>query len=312
MTTNVAPFTVVPRLTQIAMAFRPQGMIADMVCPRITVPGEKFYYTTFTTSESFTIPDTKVGRTGDPNEVEFGGTENTDATEDYGLDDPVPNKDIRNSSGTNFDPLGRATEGTALLVALARESRVADLLTTLTNYDSSLRTTLTGTDQWSDASSSPITKITAAADSMLLSPNTLVLGQAAWTALRKNAEIVHAVRGTGATKGLVTREEVATLFELDNIYVGQSFYNSAKKGQTASYARLWGKHASLLYLDRNIQSTQGSMPTFCITAQWGDMVAGTYNSTKGLEGSTVVRVGEHVKELITAQLCGYHFHNATA
>ncbi|REM27293.1 phage capsid protein, partial [Mycobacterium tuberculosis] len=84
-----------------------------------------------------------------PNTVEFGGTDVTDSTEDYGLDDPVPNKDIKNAQGTNYDPRDAAAERTALLVRMAREKRVADLYFALGTYAASLRTTLAGTSQWS-------------------------------------------------------------------------------------------------------------------------------------------------------------------
>ena len=320
MTTNTAPFTVQPKLTQIAMAIKPQGMIADLVCPRVPVEGEKFIYTKMTTSEVFSLPDTKVGRTSEPNTVEFGGTDVTDSTEDHGLDDLVPNKDIKNAEGTNYDPMGAATERTTILVELAREKRVADLFFTLGNYAASLRTTLAGNDQWSDyTNSDPIDDILSAFDGMLIRPNVGVLGRAVWTKLRMHPKVVAAVLNAGngnggaSAAGVVARRAVADLLELEEIYVGESFHNSAKKGQAASYARLWGKHAAFLHINRSVRDPRGALPTFAFTAQWGERVAGTIDEPKvGLQGSQRVRVGEQVKELITFQEAGYFFQNAVA
>lgn len=322
MTTNSAPFTIQPRLTQIAMAVKPTGMIADLVCPRVDVMGEKFTYTKFATEESFSIPDTRVGRTSEPNSVEFGGADVEDATEDHGLDDWVPEKDVKNAkdSGSPIDPLAVATERTALLVELAREQRVANLYFTLATYSAALRTTLAGNSQWSDyVNSDPVTAILTAFDTMLIRPNVAVLGQAVWTKLRMHPKVVAAVLNAGGgvgaqgAAGVVARRAVAELLELDEIHVGSAFYNSAKKGQAAAYSRLWGKHAAFLRIDKSVKSPTGGMPTFSMTAQWQDRKTKTFFDPKrGVDGSHCVRVAEHVKELVTFQDAGYFFQNAVA
>jgi hypothetical protein len=320
MSTNTAPFTVQPKLTQIAMAIKPQGLIADVVCPRIPVPGEKFIYTKMSTEEAFAIQDTRVGRTGAPNQVEFGGSDVTDSTEDHGLDDPVPNKDVKNAEGTNYDPLAAAAERTTILVALAREKRVSDLYFTLGSYLAAQRSTLSGSSQWSDyTNSDPVTAILTAFDGMLVRPNIGILGRAVWTKLRMHPKVVAAVlnntsgNGGASAAGVIQRKAVADLLELDDIFVGESFYNASKKGQSASYSRLWGKHAAFLRIDPNVRDPRAALPTFGFTAQWGDRVGGVIqNSNIGLEGGQTVRVGEHVKELICFQECGTFFQNAVA
>lgn len=316
MSTNTAPFTVQPRLTQIAMAVKPTGFIADLVCPRVPVPAEKFIYTKFAVDEMHTIPDTRVGRKSQPNQVEFGGTDVNDATEDFGLDDFVPNKDIRSAEGTNYDPMAQAAENVATLVEMSREQRVANLFFALNTYAAALRTTLAGGSQWSDyANSDPLTAILSAFDSMLVRPNVAVFGQATWTKLRMHPKIVAAVQqqGTQLAAGAVAREAVRELLELDEVHVGSSFYNASKKGQAASYSRMWGKHAAFLRIERSVRNTQSPLPTFALTAQWGDRIAGTLpDAQRGLEGGQIVRVGEHVKELVAFQDAGYFFQNAVA
>jgi len=320
MSTNTAPFTVQPKLTQIAMAIKPTGMIADLVCPRVTVPGEKFIYTKMSTEEVFSIPDTRVGRTGRPNTVEFGGVDVTDSTEDYGLDDPVPNKDIKNAEGTNYDPLAAAAERVALLVQLAREQRVANLYFNLNTYQAALRTTLSGTSQWSDfANSDPTNAMLTMFDNMLIRPNVGVLGRAVWTRLRQHPKVVAAVlnksggNASASAAGAIQRQAVADLLELDEIYVGESFFNAAKKGQAAGYSRLWGKHAAFMRIDKAVRDPRAGLPTFAFTAQWGDPVGGTIEDPNiGLDGGKQVRVGEHVKELIAFQEVGCFFQNAVA
>lgn len=312
MTDPVSIFTVQPRLTQIALAVKPKGFIADQVLPRVPVPGEKFIYTKMTTDQYFRIPDARIGRTSDPNTVEFSGADVTDKTEDYGLEDPVPNKDIELAAGTNYDPLAEATESTALLMELAREKRAADLVFTLGTYASSLRTTLSGTSQWSHASSDPVAALLAAIDAMLVRPNTLVIGRSVWTALRQHAKVVQSVFKNGTTSGVVPLEGLRDVLEIERILVGEAFYTATKKGQTASYSRLWGKHAALLQVNPDVRSTRSVLPSFGFTAEFGQRQTMTRQTAQGVKGATAVRVTEQVKELVSFQECGYFFADAVA
>lgn len=310
-----APFPVDPYLTGIALAYRNRSLIADAVLPRMQpYDRETFKYSKWTLAEGFTIPDTKVGRKSIPAEVEFNAAEVTDSTVDYGLDDLVPWNDQQNAA-PSLDPEARAAEVLSDLVALDREKRVADLVFTLANYPSANRTTLSGTSQWSDtANSDPITAITTALDVPIMRPNVLVLGRATFTALSRHPKIVAAVNGgtTQAGAGIARRQQLADLFELEEVLVGESFLNTAKKGQTASLSRVWGKHASLIYRDRLSDGATGRV-TFGWTAQFGTRIAMRMDEPKvGLRGSTRIRVGESVKEVIAANDVAYFFENAVA
>ena len=313
------PFTLQPRLTQIAMTVRPKGLIADMVSPRVMVGAERFAYTKMDEAQHYTIPDTLIGRKGAPAEVEFTAADTVASTKPYGLQDVVPIRDITaaRDSRANVDPLAVATMGITQLCRLAREKRVADQIFTSGSYSAALRTTLAGNSQWSDEDSDPIGAITDAKDAMLVMPNTLVLGQATWSALRRHPQIVEATRMTGAGRdkaaGLARLEAVADELEIDHVVVGMGWHNTAKPGQDASYGRLWGKHASLLRVDGAIASPMTTQPTFAFTAEWQGEQAGTYLDPKpGGMGAEVVKVWEDILEVLSWQDAGYFFQNAVA
>lgn len=307
-----APFPIDARFTAIAIKYRNQRMIADQVLPRVRVAKQEFKWLRHALAEGFTIPDTRVGRRSAPTEVEFTGTEVTDSTVDFALDDVIPLADIENAP-ENFDPLGRATEGLADLIELDREVRTANLVFTLGNYPAAQRTTLSGTSQWSDfTNSDPIAAITGALDAMVMRANIMVLGQLTWTRLSQHPRIVKAVYGYANDAGIATRQQVAALFELDEVLVGSAWLNVAKKGQAVSTSRVWGKHCALLHRD-GMADGRGNRTTFGFTAQFGDRVAGTMAEPRvGLRGSSRLRVGESVKELIAANDLGYFIQNAVA
>lgn len=314
-----APFVIIPEMCAVAAAYRQKSFIADDVCPRVPVATEEFKYQKYPAAESFTFPETAVGRKGAPNQVEFTGQEVTDSTVDHALDAPVPNKDLtayekaREAGQTKIvNPLLRATSQVMQLVDTAREKRTADLVFGNANYGTNNKTTLSGTGQWSDfVNSNPQTAITDAIDSMIMRPNIATFGRATWSKLSQHPKICAAIFKQGTTAGKVSREQFAELFELQDVFVGDGWINTAKKGQPANIVRLWGKHAAFLHRDMNADTEFGI--TFAYTAVWGDRVAGTIEDPDmGMRGGVRARAGESLKELVVANDLGYLFMNAVA
>lgn len=318
MATNAFP--VNPKLTAIAMAYRNEAytLIADQVLPRIDTT-KKFKYTQYDVAQGYTVPDTKVGRKSAPNQVDFGGTEVTSEVQDYGLDDPIPMDEIKAwedmdkpATGGPMDPRDISTMMLEGLIQLDREIRVANQVFNAATYGASNKVTLAGSSQWSDyTNSDPLKALMLALDIPLIRPNALVLGQQAATILQMNPVIVEATNGSGKSRGVASLEVLAQVLGIKKVIVGAGFYNTARKGQPANFARAWGKHAALIYTDA--LAAQSQQPTFGFTAQWGTKIAGSEMDKKiGLRGGEVVRVGESVKEVICAPDLGYFFQNAVA
>jgi len=307
---NVAPFPIDPVLTGIAIAYKNEAYIADAVMPRAPVGLQSYKWKQYDLGETFRIPATHVGRTGRPNEIEFTYTEQTDSTKDHGLEDPIPQSDIMNAAQSNFSPVNNATERLADLVMLDREARVANLLFTAANYAGNT-TTLSGTDQWSDATSDPLGTILDTLDSMVIRANTIVIGQAVYRQLQTHSKVLGAMNNRDTAYGRANKQFLADLFEVDQVLVGAAWAATNKEGQTTTMARLWGKHAALLHI--NPRAGTGEMPTFGFTAEWGTKVAGSWEDKDiGLRGGTRVRVGESVKETICAVDLGHLLVNAVA
>lgn len=306
-----APFPIDPHLTGIAIAYHNEGLIADSVLPRVSVGKESFKYQEYNLADNFTLPDTRVGRKSEPNQVEFGSTEKTASTEDYGLDDLIPYSDVANAS-ENQDPEGQAVESLTNLIELSREVRTASVVFNASSYAAGNINTLSGTSQFSDyANSDPIRIITEALDSMIMRANVMTLGREVYSKLSRHPLIVKAFHGNSGDSGIVTRQFLAELFELDEVLVGSSRLNISKPGQSPTLNRVWGKHISLTYRDSQANTRNGT--TFGFTAQFQDRVAGSMpEPTKGLRGGTLVRSGESVKELVVAKDLGYFIQNAIA
>lgn len=305
------PFPVDPILSAVAISYRNKRLIADLVLPRISVGGVKFKYLKHSLEEGFTVPDTNVGRKSRPNEVSFTATEVTDSTLDHGLEDPIPSVDINNAP-PNFRPIDHSVMMISGLIDLEREVRTAGVVFNAGTYPAGKKVALSGAGQWTHADSTPIDNIAAGIDALLFRPNTMVIGRSAFRVLSQHPHILKAVHRNEGDSGIARVNEIAQLFELDQVLVGEGWVNVAKKGQTIDLQRVWGGHCALLYLDPMASSPEG-MPTFGFTAQYMTRVAGTrIDPDIGLRGGTRVRVGESVKEVIAASDMGYFLQNAVA
>lgn len=305
----LSPYPIDPDLTAIAIAYKNKGYIADLVVPRVRVGKQAFKFMQYGVDTFFNMPDTLIGRRSAANQVTMDGVEVADATDDHGLEGGVPNADIENAD-TRYDPLGNQTALLTEAIEIRREIRAAATVFSVNTYDPGLRTTLAGTSQFSDPTSSPISVINTALDLPLMRPNQMTFGQTGWTKFRSHPEIVEAVLGTGAKKGVVRREAVAELFEVDEVIVGAARGNAAKKGQAPQLARLWGNHLALTY-KAPVLSTETA--TFAATFQWGERQVSQRElkpGEMGLRGGVAVLVGESVKERIVAGQAGYFFENA--
>jgi hypothetical protein len=316
-----SPWPVNPELSAIAIGYRNRDidLIADRVLPRVQRGGKQFRYTIYPAAEAYTIPNTRVGRKGEPTQIDFSGTLVNGECLDYGLEDVLPVDDIqaweampKPASGGPVSPEAKATSLLTSLLMLDREVRVANLVFNAATYPAANRVTLSGTSQWSDfANSNPLDALLAGLDVPLMRPNVLVLGQAVWTKLRQHPRIVQAVYGTSQTGGAIMREQLAALLEVREVLVGAGFVNTARRGQAANIQRVWGKHCAALYVSED--AADADQPTFGFTAQFGERIAGAMDEPrKGLRGARVIRVGESVLEVVSAPASAYYWADAVA
>ena len=313
-------FPVNPTLTAIAIGYknRDVDLVADRVMPRVQT-AQRFAYTTYAVADAYTVPATRVGRKSQPTQVDFGGTRVEAETVDWGLDDIIPNVEIEAWNAmmkpdSHTGPMEKSVSLLTSLVALDREVRVANLTFNTASYAAGQFVTLSGTSQWSDfANSNPLDAILTAMDVPVFRPNMVVMGQQVWTKVRQHPRLIQAANASAQTGGAITRQDLADLLEIpvDNVVIGAGFVNSARRGQAANITRVWGKSCALLFTSQD--AANADAPTWGWTAQFGDRIAGEIPEPSfGLRGSTRVRSGESLLEIVTAPAVGYLFSAAVA
>lgn len=303
-----SPLIIVPKLSAVAIKYRNKSFIADKVMPRVTVDAQEFIYAKDRMADWITPVETNVGRTGKVNELANSQQDPTYlATLDQGLDEKVPNRDQMN--GPRESAMMRATQRVMSLVELRREQRVATMVATPGNYQ--FTAALAGTSLWSDyANSNPIDAILTELDKPFMRPNKLIMGRAVYTKLRQHPKVIESVFGVISNAGVVAQQQLAAVLEVDEIIVGDGWYNSAAAGQTPNNTRLWGNFCAMIYQSQADSIDPQGGNSWGFTAQFGNRVAGTLQDPDiGLFGGVRVRAGESVREVIPAPEFGALFTN---
>jgi hypothetical protein len=298
--------------------------IADKVFPVVPVPKQTDKYTLYDRG-FFNRDEMEVRAPGA--ESAGGGYEVTTAT--YSCDVWALHKDIADQVRANADSqfqLDREAAEYLTQLALIRRERkwAADHFTT-----SKWTTDLTGVSgspsagefqYWGEAASKPIEVIRTGKRTVLEStgfmPNKLVLGQAVYDALLDHPDIVGRLdRGQTTGPAVVMRQNLAALFEVDEVLVMSAVYNSAVEGATNSHSFIGGKHALLVYSAPNpgLMRPSGGY-TFAWSGFLGAGAMGNRIKRFRLERNAADRVEIEMafdQKLIAADL-GYFFDGAVA
>lgn len=106
---------------------------------------------------------------------------------------------------------------------------------------------------WNDDASTPIQDITNEAVAMAAKtgfrPNTLVLSPHVFNALKNHYDVLDRVKYTET--GIVTTSLLASLFEVDKVYVAWAVVNAGAKGASDDVGFIMGKNALLCYSNPN-------------------------------------------------------------
>lgn len=233
-----------PLLTNISVAYKNTGFIAEEIFPTVEVDKETGIYFVEDDKEKLRAPaDTRRAELGRANRVTNTLTQATYALEERSLETPISDKVMRNYSDP-FDPKKNATELVTEKLYLQNEKEVANLLATSTGVDEN--------GAWSVLSTNLVAKAQTAHNAILkgvgYEANTVVIGKPALDIILANEEIADRIKYTGRPTPKVILEALAEFFSVERVLIGRAVENTAKEGQNAAVDFLWGDNVSFLYV----------------------------------------------------------------
>jgi hypothetical protein len=244
----------------------------------------------------------------------------TYSCEEHGAEEPIDDREAA-MYANYFNAEQVSTMRAYEAVLKNHEQRVADLLFNATTWTGAALTTAVGTEWSTVATATPVTDVEAAVrkvwDGCGMWPNALIINRHVFRNLRLCDQIIDMVKSQGfmdARPGSITEQQLATVFDLDQVIVAGSVKNSATEGQSASLASIWSNEYAMLA--RIVSSQDMREPGLGRTFHWGEdgsQPGGTIETYRDetIRG-VVVRVRHDVDELVLYTEAAHLLSNITA
>jgi hypothetical protein len=235
--------------------------------------------------------------------IDITESSSTYTVTEYSLGMLVDDRTIANQDQP-FNVLMDATNALTRIIMLNREKKQADQLLSATVFSGYTAALTANTTMWDAESSTPWNQADDARESIrqssLIKMNKCAMGPAVWTVLKRHPQMLAYLNGSATQAGMISKQVAASIFEVDEVLVGETAYNTANYAQTASISDVWGKYALFAYVDPNAGLYS---PTLGLTFVLDGMRVETYRVPS--KRSTMIVVTDIFAPKVTNAAAGY-------
>lgn len=255
-------------LTQVALAYRPTGMIADLIAPIVIVDKETNVYPVFNQGEALAIHSTLRARNTQAQRITRSVSSGNYACKNYALAYDQPIEDRANMDAAYAYQLDvGATTAVVDGLMLDWDNRVLQLVGSATNVSTGF---LTGSSWIGATNGDPVSQIWKMMEqvqgSTAFKPNSLLFGWKAWNYFRRNSNARNYILGLNNGGGAVTRRSAQEAFEVDRLLVATAFKNTANEAQATALGNTFPADSLLAYYAP--QAPSRDTPSFMYSFRW--------------------------------------------
>lgn len=294
-------------LTELAINYRPQNFIADMIAPVIPVQKQSDAYPVFSRAEFFAVEDAERAPRAEAKKVQRSVSSAQYLCRNYALGYDVPIEDLANmDSALRFELDQGASQYLIGKLQLAKEKRVLTLATNTANVASVHVVNSLWSVNGSNAGD-PFIAIEMAKErfrSYTGQPaNSILFGYSAWSQFRRNYWTRNLVKGANNGGGFVSRQQAQELMELDRFLVSEALYSTANEALTGTTSLTNPMDNSVILYYSPLSASRND-PSWMYGFDWRGpglparftVMRHPYDSRKRIEG---IEVSEYADEKIT-------------
>ena len=253
-------------LSEVARGYSNNAFVAQHLFPTIYSEKEKIDIFEFN-KEAFQIYNTERAIRANSNVISPKGfKKHTTTLKENDLSYPIDYREEEEAEKVKLQlhATNVVTEG----LNLKLEKECADLVQNPDSYSAENKIILSGTSCFDNEASDPQGIIDDAKDAVSAKiaqdPNTMIIGQAAWKALKKHPQLVGLISDN--KNKMVTLEFLKEIFEVENIYIGKSIFSNAE----GNFERIWKDNIVLAYVPNLGASRTEYDPSFAYTVRKKD------------------------------------------
>ena len=232
-------------LSNFAKGYRNADLITDLLFPRLEVARQTDVYWIYG-RENFQLTEQTLRATGTP----AAETRFTLSTDRYYCASHALKSVIADEERLSYTTGDLEMDSVSMnqdKILLDRERRASQLVLNPANYPTTNTQALSGTAQWDNSTSDPLsvaaTARTAIARAGAVKANTLFLGFDVAEVLRRHPQLLQRFQYTTVT-GALSDQQLATVFNVPNVVVGGAVYNDPVSGLNHF---LWSNFALFVY-----------------------------------------------------------------
>lgn len=293
-------------LSEMAIGYRPEGFIADMIFPTVKVGKQSDLYAIFSRADSLRRQDTKRAPATEAKIIHRDVSSATYFANNYALKKSVTIEDRSNADPLYMSQLQEASAQYILdHLMLDWEIRDATQVTNTSNVGSSSAVT----SAW-DGAGDPIGNMNTAIDNVRFSngvrPTDIVYGIDAWNSFRRDSNVRNIIFGNNNGGGYPNTSQVAELLDVDRVHIGGAFQNTGGEGLTESLGSIWGDNVLVYYRP---ETPTIEKPSFAYNFRWSapglPEMQVERHPYSGKTKSEEIEVGYYQDEVITGASYGF-------
>ena len=245
------PIHVDRPLTNISIAYKAEGLIADQLFPAVPVAKESDSFFIFDKANSMRIPLTERANGAEANEDNLLLSTATYRIAEEALKEVLSDRDRDNQDpGLNLEV--SIVEELSQKLLVRREVDAADLVFTNGNWANESSLAAAGAWSANTSVSSPILNALSAGSAIItnsgMKANVCVLDQRTFDAVKEHTSVVDRIKYTSADS--VSESLIANLFNVAKLYVAYGTRNTANEGLAATMANIWTDSAWFGHVER--------------------------------------------------------------
>lgn len=225
-------------LTNLAINYRPQAFIADMIAPIVPVEKQSNAYPVFSRFEAFAVEDTTRGPGQEARKITRSVSSGQYYAKNYALGYDVAIEDVVNmDAALRYELDAGATRYLMGKLGIDYEKRVL----TLAANTASVGSVFVPNSAWTgagvnggDCVSQIFQMIEQVQNTTGQRPNKILMGWKAWNYARRNYYLRNMLNGLNNGGGTVTRQQMANLFEVDDFLVSEAMWHNANEAAVNS------------------------------------------------------------------------------
>lgn len=244
MQPDVSTVHVDMALTNVSIAYKNSGLVADMLFPMVPVNKQSNKYFVYS-KDRFRVKEDARRPGAKANEIVWDLSTDQYYAEGHALAQAIPDE-LRSNADQAVDMDVDTTENLTDSIDLQREILAATKAT-----NASVITQTSSGDAW-DGAGTPVADVETAKATIRLAtgvePNTLLLSYPVFQKTRRNSEVLATIQYVQPTTvSSLTAQQLASVFGVDSVLVAGAIKNTADEGATDAMDWVWGKNALLFY-----------------------------------------------------------------